>query len=126
MMTQTWREDVPIWRQIKDRMLAAILDGSLKEGDPIPSVRQVAVDMQVNPLTVSKAYAELADDGVVERKRGLGMFVIDGARTTLLASEKAQFLKEEWPLILQRIERLGLTAGDLLAGDKPARIGGAA
>ena len=125
-MTQNWREDVPIWRQIKDRMLSAILDGSLKEGDPIPSVRQVAVDMQVNPLTVSKAYAELADDGVVERRRGLGMFVIEGARANLMASEKAQFLRDEWPVILQRIERLGLTAADLLKPSQPNRTGGAA
>jgi GntR family transcriptional regulator len=125
-MTQTWREDVPIWRQIKDRMLTAILDGSLKEGDPIPSVRQVAVDMQVNPLTVSKAYAELADEGVVERRRGLGMFVIDGARATLLASEKAQFLKNEWPAIVERIERLGLSASDLLAKPAATKSGGAA
>jgi GntR family transcriptional regulator len=125
-MTQSWREDVPIWRQIKDRMLSAILDGSLKEGDPIPSVRQVAVDMQVNPLTVSKAYSELADDGVVERKRGLGMFVIEGARASLMASERDQFLKEEWPLILQRIERLGLSAADLVGAKAPSKIGGAA
>jgi GntR family transcriptional regulator len=125
-MTQSWREDVPIWRQIKDRMLSAILDGSLKEGDPIPSVRQVAVDMQVNPLTVSKAYSELADDGVVERKRGLGMFVIEGARASLMASERDQFLKEEWPLILQRIERLGLSAADLVGGKVSSKIGGAA
>jgi GntR family transcriptional regulator len=124
-MTQVWREDVPIWRQIKDRMLAAILDGSLKEGDPIPSVRQVAVDMQVNPLTVSKAYSELADDGVVERRRGLGMFVIEGTRARLMSSERELFLKEEWPTIMARIERLGLTASDLLPAAKSAK-GGAA
>jgi GntR family transcriptional regulator len=113
-MSQTWRDDQPIWRQIKDRVLAAILDGGIKEGEPLPSVRQVALDLQVNPLTVSKAYQELADDGIVERRRGLGMFVIEGARKELGTSERAAFLKDEWPLVVTRIKRLGLTASDLI------------
>jgi GntR family transcriptional regulator len=113
-MSQAWRDDQPIWRQIKDRVLAAILDGGIKEGEPLPSVRQVALDLQVNPLTVSKAYQELADEGVVERRRGLGMFVIEGARKDLGASERASFLAEEWPLVVTRINRLGLSAQELL------------
>ena len=120
-MSQTWRDDQPIWRQIKDRVLSAILDGSIKEGEPVPSVRQVALDLQVNPLTVSKAYQELADDGLVERRRGLGMFVVEGARKSLSASERASFLKNEWPLVVTRIKRLDLSVGELLKsieGDK--------
>jgi GntR family transcriptional regulator len=113
-MSQTWRDDLPIWKQIKDRVLAAILDGGIKEGEPLPSVRQVALDLQVNPLTVSKAYQELADDGIVERRRGLGMFVIEGARKGLGTSERAAFLADEWPLVVTRIKRLGLSAQELL------------
>lgn len=115
-MAQAWRDDQPIWRQIKDRVLAAILDGGLKEGEPLPSVRQVAMEMQVNPLTVSRAYQELADDGLVERRRGLGMFVNAGARASLGQSERELFLKEEWPVVVTRIKRLGLTPKELLDG----------
>lgn len=121
-MSQTWRDDQPIWKQIKERVLAAILDGGIKEGEPLPSVRQVALDLQVNPLTVSKAYQELTDDGLVERRRGLGMFVIEGARKSLATSERASFLANEWPLVVTRIKRLGLSAQDLLSdieGDAP-------
>jgi GntR family transcriptional regulator len=113
-MSQTWRDDQPIWRQIKDRVLATILDGGIKEGEPLPSVRQVAVDLQVNPLTVSKAYQELADEGIVERRRGLGMFVLEGAQKGLSTSERAAFLRDEWPLVVTRIKRLGLSAKELL------------
>ena len=114
-MTETWRDDQPIYRQIRDRMIASILDGSLKEGEPLPSVRAVAVDVQVNPLTVSKAYQELADTGLVERRRGLGMFVTTGARARLGTSEREQFLSSEWPEIVKRINRLGLDATQLLS-----------
>jgi GntR family transcriptional regulator len=117
-MTQDWREDVPIYRQIKDRVIAAILEGSIKEGDPIPSVRTVAVDLQVNPLTVSKAYQELADEGIVERRRGLGMFVPVGLRARLGTSERDTFLKSEWPQIVDRIKRLGIDVSDLLKNIK--------
>jgi GntR family transcriptional regulator len=120
-MPQNWRDDQPIWRQIKERVLAAILDGSIKEGEPLPSVRQVALELQVNPLTVSKAYQELADENIVERRRGLGMFVNEGARKGLSASERATFLTDEWPLVVTRIKRLGLTTKELLRdvdGDK--------
>jgi GntR family transcriptional regulator len=113
-MAQAWREDQPIWKQIKDRVVEAILDGGMTEGDALPSVRQVAADMSVNPLTVSRAYQELADDGVVEKRRGLGMYVVDGARTALGAREREAFLRDEWPVVLDRIRRLGLTPADLL------------
>jgi GntR family transcriptional regulator len=113
-MTHAWRDDQPIYRQIRDRVIASILDGSLKEGEPLPSVRVVAVDLQVNPLTVSKAYQELADDGWVERRRGLGMFVIEGARNRLSLSEREQFLKQEWPGIVARIIRLDINPVDLI------------
>ena len=113
-MSHTWRDDQPIWRQIKDRVLSAILDGGVKEGEPLPSVRQVALDLQVNPLTVSKAYQELADEGLVERRRGLGMFVVEGARKGLGNSERANFLKDEWPLVVTRIKRLNLSVSELL------------
>ncbi len=113
-MTQDWREDVPIYRQIKDRVIAAILDGSMREGEAIPSVRTVAVDFQVNPLTVSKAYQELADEGIVERRRGLGMFVPEGLRARLGTSERDTFLKTEWPQIVDRIKRLAIDPADLI------------
>ncbi len=121
-MTETWRDDQPIYRQIRDRMIAAILDGSLKEGEPLPSVRAVAVDVQVNPLTVSKAYQELADTGLVERRRGLGMYVTEGAKQRLGVSEREQFLNHEWPQVVQRIERLELKASDLLAFLTPEEV----
>jgi GntR family transcriptional regulator len=97
-----------------------MLDGSLKEGEPLPSVRTVAVDLQVNPLTVSKAYQDLVDDGFVERRRGLGMFVIEGATAKLGNSERDQFLNTEWPDIVVRIQRLGLDPDTLLAAIKKA------
>jgi GntR family transcriptional regulator len=117
-MSQVWRDDQPIYRQIRDRVIAMILDGSLGDGDPLPSVRTVAVELQVNPLTVSKAYQDLVDDGFVERRRGLGMFVMAGAAVKLGSSEREQFLTQEWPDILVRIQRLGLTAETLLASLK--------
>jgi GntR family transcriptional regulator len=113
-MSVDWREDVPIYRQIKDKVVAAILDGAIREGEAIPSVRALAVELQVNPLTVSKAYQELADDGIVERRRGLGMFVPDGLRARLGNSERDQFLSQEWPLIAARIRRLGIEPADLV------------
>ncbi|MBK1637837.1 GntR family transcriptional regulator [Rhodothalassium salexigens] len=115
MLSPEWTDDQPIYRQLRDKVVASILDGSLKEGEPLPSVRSVAVDLQINPITASKAYQELVMDQLVEKRRGLGMFVIDGARAKLLEGEKRHFLEQEWPRILQRIEQLGLTAEDLLA-----------
>ena len=94
-MSITWNDSVPIYRQLRERVVAMILDGALNEGDPLPSVRQVAADFQINPLTVSKAYQELVDDQLVEKRRGLGMFVIDGAREALLKSERERFLRRQ-------------------------------
>lgn len=121
-MSIAWSDSTPIYRQLKERVVAMVLDGELKEGDALPSVRQVAADYQLNPITVSRAYQELADEALVEKRRGLGMYVIDGAREKLLASERERFLKEEWPLVLARIERLGLKPEQLLAA-KPKNGG---
>lgn len=110
----TWNDNAPIYRQLRDRMVAMILDGVLGEGDALPSVRQVAADYQINPLTVSKAYQELAEENLVEKRRGLGMYVNDGARNALLASERERFLSEEWPALRARLERLGLDLETLL------------
>jgi len=115
-MDRDWNDSQPIYRQLRDRVLAMILDGVLKEGDPLPSVRNVAAEYRVNPLTVLKGYQQLVDDELVEKRRGLGLFVREGARNLLLKGERERFLNEEWPLIQERIERLGLTAGDLLNG----------
>ncbi|MHB8310200.1 GntR family transcriptional regulator [Metallibacterium sp.] len=118
-MTVTWNDSVPIYRQLRERVVAMILDGALKEGDALPSVRQVAADFQINPLTVSKAYQELVDEQLVEKRRGLGMYVIDGARVKLLGSERERFLRDEWPALLERIQRMGLEPASLLqAGDR--------
>ena len=113
-MSIAWSDSTPIYRQLKERVVAMVLDGELKSGDALPSVRQVAADYQLNPITVSRAYQELADEALVEKRRGLGMYVIDGAREKLLASERERFLKEEWPQVLARIERLGLKPEQLL------------
>ncbi|MGH8159538.1 MAG: GntR family transcriptional regulator [Rhodanobacter sp.] len=113
-MTITWNDSVPIYRQLHQRVVAMILDGALNEGDPLPSVRQVAADFQINPLTVSKAYQELVDEQLVEKRRGLGMFVIEGAREALLKSERERFLREEWPVLFARLQRLGLDLKTLL------------
>ncbi len=114
-MSIAWSDSTPIYRQLKERVVAMVLDGELKEGDALPSVRQVAAEFQLNPITVSRAYQELADEALVEKRRGLGMYVVEGARQRLLASERARFLKEEWPQVLARIERLGLAPEELLA-----------
>jgi GntR family transcriptional regulator len=109
-----WDDSQPIYRQIRDRVVAMILDGVLSEGDPLPSVRNVATESRVNPLTVMKAYQQLADEELVEKRRGLGMFVSAGARNLLLQSERRRFLAEEWPRVQATIQRLGLKAEQLL------------
>ncbi|HOC11503.1 MULTISPECIES: GntR family transcriptional regulator [Thermomonas] len=114
MTAVEWSDGAPIYRQLKDRVVAMLLDGILKPGDALPSVRQVAAEYQLNPITVSRAYQELADDQLVEKRRGLGMYVTDGANARLLQSERERFLREEWPLMLERIQRLGLTIEELL------------
>ena len=112
-MSREWNENQPIYRQLRDRGVHMILDGVLKEGDPLPSVRNVAAEFRVNPLTVLKAYQHLVDEDLVEMKRGLGMFVKPGAREVLLKGERQKFLKEEWPRIAETIERLGITEKEL-------------
>ncbi|MFZ6658904.1 GntR family transcriptional regulator [Undibacterium sp. TJN19] len=107
-MSISWNDQAPIYRQLKQKVLGMLLDGVLKSGDALPSVRQVAADYQINPITVSKAYQELVDEELVEKRRGLGMYVTEGALDKLLASERERFLQEEWPTMLERIRRLGL------------------
>ncbi|KGQ20330.1 Transcriptional regulator, GntR family [Lysobacter dokdonensis DS-58] len=109
-----WSDGAPIYRQLKERVVAMLLDGILKPGDALPSVRQVAAEYQLNPITVSRAYQELADEAIVEKRRGLGMYVTEGASEKLLGSERDRFLREEWPLVLERIQRLGLSLDRLL------------
>ena len=121
-MDREWNDNQPIYRQLRDRVVAMILDGVLKEGDPLPSVRTVAADYRLNPLTVLKSYQELADEELVEKRRGLGMFVKSGARTLLLRGERQKFLDEEWPRIYETIQRLGLTAEELLNGGATRQI----
>ena len=113
-----WSDGAPIYRQLKDRVIAMMLDGLLKPGDPLPSVRQVAAEYQLNPITVSRAYQELADEALVEKRRGLGMYVTEEAARKLLVNERERFLKEEWPQVMERIARLGLKLDELMA---PAR-----
>jgi DNA-binding transcriptional regulator YhcF (GntR family) len=113
-MTHEWHDGQPIYLQLRDRVVSMILDEVLKEGDPLPSVRTVAAEYRINPLTVLKAYQELADEGLVETRRGRGMFINAGARELLLNGEREKFLATEWPRIRQRIERLGLDAETLL------------
>ena len=115
-MDREWNDSQPIYRQLRDRVVAMILDGVLKEGDPLPSVRNVAAEYRVNPLTVLKGYQQLVDEGLVESKRGLGMFINAGARNLLLQSERQKFLGEEWPRVRATIERLGLKAEELMNG----------
>ena len=115
-MDREWNDNQPIYRQLRDRVVAMILDGVLKEGDPLPSVRNVAAEYRVNPLTVLKGYQELVDGELVETRRGLGMFVRSGARSLLMKDERKKFLAEEWPRIFETIQRLGLTPEELLDG----------
>ena len=109
-----WTDDQPIYRQLRDRVVAMILEGTLAEGDSLPSVRNVAAEHQLNPLTVLKGYQELVDEGLVEKRRGLGMFVREGATGKLMNDERAKFLKDEWPKVADTIQRLGLTVDELL------------
>ena len=121
-MEPNWSDNQPIYRQLRDRVVAMILEDSLKEGDPLPSVRSVAAEYQINPLTVLKGYQSLVDEGRVEKRRGLGMFVREGARRSLMKNEREQFMKNEWPQILQRIERLGLDIQELIKGETGEKV----
>jgi GntR family transcriptional regulator len=120
-MDREWNDSQPIYRQLRDRVVAMILDGILKEGDPLPSVRTVAADYRLNPLTVLKSYQELVGEELVEKRRGLGMYVKAGARNLLLRGERQRFLDEEWPRIHETIQRLGLSAEELLNGGASRR-----
>ncbi len=120
-MDLEFNDSQPIYRQLRDHVIAMILDGVLKEGDALPSVRNVAAEYRVNPLTVLKGYQQLADEELVEKRRGLGMFIKEGARASLLAGERQRFLADEWPRVKATIERLGLNTEDLLNGKKGRR-----
>ena len=113
-MDPNWNDNQPIYRQLRDKVVAMILEDVLKDGDALPSVRNVAAEYRLNPLTVLKGYQELVDDELVEKKRGLGMFVTAGAKTKLLKNERQRFLDQEWPLVVASIDRLGLSLENLL------------
>ena len=113
-MEREWNDSQPIYRQLRDRVVDMILDGLLKEGDPLPSVRNVAAEYRLNPITVLKSYQQLVDEQLVETKRGRGMFINVGARELLLQGEREKFLAEQWPRIHATIQRLGLTPQELL------------
>lgn len=126
-MDAEWNDSQPIYRQLRDRVVAMILDGVLNDGEPLPSVRHVAAEYRINPLTVLKGYQELVDEDLVEKRRGLGMFVKADARAALLKAERERFLSEQWPMIHASIRRLGLSLPDLMsagaAAAPPARKG---
>lgn len=119
-MEPHWDESLPIYRQLRDRVVAMILDGVLKEGDALPSVRNVAAEFRLNPLTVLKGYQQLVDEHLVEKRRGRGMFVSDGAHAALMKDERQRFLAEEWPKVQATIRRLGLSASELLRSEPHA------
>lgn len=116
-MDREWNDNQPIYRQLRERVVAMILDGLLNEGDALPSVRTVATEYRINHLTVLKAYQQLVDEEIVEMKRGRGMFIKANARKLLLKTERKRFLDEQWPEIQATIQRLGLRADDLFDGD---------
>ena len=113
-MDPKWNEDLPIYRQLRDRVVQMILEGVLSDGDALPSVRNVAAEYRLNPLTVLKGYQELVDEGLVEKKRGRGMFVTEGAQQQLLKDERKRFVDKEWPEVVAKIERLGLDVEELV------------
>jgi GntR family transcriptional regulator len=115
----SWDNTQPIYRQLHDRVVVMILDGVIAEGEALPSVRQVAADYRLNPLTVLKGYQQLVDEGLVEKRRGMGLYVTTGAKATLLQGERERFLTSEWPKVRARIARLGLSATELLAAASP-------
>ena len=120
-MDSEWNDNQLIYRQLRDRVVASILDGVLKEGDPLPSVRNVAAEYRVNPLTVLKGYQQLVDEQLVEKRRGLGMYIKPGAHDLLLQGERQKFLAEQWPRVVATIQRLGLTLEELLDGAAKSR-----
>ena len=113
-MNTKWNDEQPIYRQLRDRVVAMILEHAVAEGDALPSARTVAAEYKINHLTVLKAYQELSDEGLVENRRGVGLFVTPGARERLLRAERKRFLQDEWPRIRARMHRLGLSPEELL------------
>ena len=120
-MDSHWNDNQPIYRQLRDKVVAMILEGTLADGDALPSVRSVAAEFTLNPLTVLKGYQQLVDEGLVEKRRGRGMFVTSGARAHLLTGERQRFLEQEWPRVKATIERLGLDAEELLGDEQTSR-----
>ena len=120
-MDSHWNDNQPIYRQLRDKVVAMILEGTLADGDALPSVRSVAAEFTLNPLTVLKGYQQLVDEGLVEKRRGRGMFVTPGARAQLLTGERQRFLEQEWPRVKATIERLGLDAEELLGDEQTSR-----
>ena len=118
-MDSHWNDSQPIYRQLRDKVVAMILEGALGDGDALPSVRNVAAEFSLNPLTVLKGYQQLVDEGLVEKRRGRGMFVTSGARAQLLTDERQRFLEQQWPRVRATIERLGLDAAELLGQKSP-------
>jgi GntR family transcriptional regulator len=122
LMDPQWDDSLPIYRQLRDRVVAMILEGVLKEGDALPSVRSVAAEFRLNPLTVLKGYQQLVDENLVEKRRGRGMFVSTGARGALMKDERERFLSDEWPKVYASIQRLGLSAAELLRNGAAAPV----
>lgn len=122
-MDREWNDSQPIYRQLRDRVVALILDGVLNEGDPLPSVRTIAAEYRLNPITVMKAYQELVDEQLIESRRGRGMFINSGAKALLLRGEREKFLADEWPRVVETMRRLGLKPEELLNGHKPKANG---
>ena len=120
-MDRDWNDSQPIYRQLHARIVVMILEGVLKEGAPLPSVRTIAAEYRINPLTVLKGYQQLVDEDLVEVKRGRGMFIHAGARDRLLRAERERFMREEWPKVRAAIQRLGLSAEELLTPPRPVR-----
>jgi GntR family transcriptional regulator len=110
----TWNEDQPIYRQLMAEIVSWILEGRLKDGDPLPSIRAIASEYNINPLTASKAYQELSSIDVLERRRGIGLFIRPGARARLMRAERQKFLNEDWPQIVRRIRQMGLDPSELV------------
>ncbi|HLY06540.1 MAG TPA: GntR family transcriptional regulator [Rhizomicrobium sp.] len=125
-MDGEWDDSQPIYRRLRDRVVAMIIEGNLKEGDPLPSVRNVAAENRINPLTVLKAYQQLVDEQLVEKRRGLGMYVRENVRDLLLEAERRRFLEKEWPPVRDTIQRLGLSAEELLGPHQTNGAGGEA
>ncbi len=117
-METNWNNKEPIYLQLRDKLVELIMDGVLTEGDALPSVRQISSEQRINPITVSKAMQILVDEELVEKKRGLGMYVLSGAKQKLSTEERRKFLEQEWPQIAERIERLGLSIDELLGSEK--------